>query len=173
MFERMEMAEEIYEGVSPSKNNQQAEADRSSSGRNKNGGASTSPSNTKQGRAGKRKISNAGHLGDEPTGANNTCLLHILGHSSEECKTLQDYIEKCLAQYNYKEKQACSGSNECGKTVKFEGASEEPNVIKSHDEPTPRKKTRNRDNKKPKIDQANADPSEDEHNYELDRLNLG
>ena len=45
--------------------------------------------------------------------------------------------------------------------------------MKSHDEPIPRKKNRKRDNKKPKSDQANVDPSEDGRNDGLEPLNLG
>ena len=59
------------------------------------------------------------------------------------------------------------------KKVKFEGASEEANVIKSHDEPTLRKKNRKGQNKKPNSYQSNADPSEDGRNYVLDCMNLG
>ena len=66
MFEHTEIAEAIYKGVAPSKNTQQAESYRASSDRNKKGGASASPSNPEQGRAGKRKISNTGHPSNEP-----------------------------------------------------------------------------------------------------------
>ena len=45
--------------------------------------------------------------------------------------------------------------------------------MKLHDEPIPIKKKGKRQNKKPKSDQADADPSEDGHNYGIDRLNLG
>ena len=85
MFEHMEIAEVIYEGGTPSKDNQRAEADRVSSVRNKKGGASASPPNPEQGCASKRKRINAGHPSNDSTGAKNTCLLHGPGHSSEEC----------------------------------------------------------------------------------------
>ena len=88
MFERMEIAEAIYEGGAPSKNNQQVEFDRASSGRKKKGGASTSPSNPDQGHTGKSKRSNAGNPSDEPTGSKKTFLLRGPVHSSEECKLL-------------------------------------------------------------------------------------
>ena len=81
MFELMEIVEAIYEGGAPSKNDQQAEANRSSSGRKKNGGASASPSNPNQGRAGKCKRSNEVHSSDEPTREKKTFLLHGPGHS--------------------------------------------------------------------------------------------
>ena len=45
--------------------------------------------------------------------------------------------------------------------------------MKYHDEPIPRKKKWERENKKPKSDQVDAYPSEDGRNYGLDRLNLG
>ena len=44
--------------------------------------------------------------------------------------------------------------------------------MKSRDEPIPKKKKAKRQSEKTKIDQADADPSEDGLNYELDRLNL-
>ena len=44
--------------------------------------------------------------------------------------------------------------------------------MKFYDDPIPKKRKRKRDNKKPKSDQANTDPSEDERNYGLERLNL-
>ena len=82
IFERMEIAEEIYKGGSPTQNTQRAESDRASSGRNKKGGASASPYNPEQGRTGKCNINNSGHPSDEPTGTKNTCLLHGPGQSS-------------------------------------------------------------------------------------------
>ena len=99
-------------------------------------------------------------------------MLHGPGHSTEECKVIQDYSENHIAQQPFKDKQARSGGNKRGKTVKFEGASEEANVMKYHDEPIPRKKKGKREKKKPKSDQVNADPSEVGRNYGLDRLNL-
>ena len=82
--------------------------------------------------------------------------MHGPGHSSEDCKFLQECIEKRLAQHTYKEKQALSGGNKRIKTVNCEGASEEANVMKSHDEPIQRKETKRMENNKPKSDQANA-----------------
>ena len=139
MFECMEIAEAIYKGGAPSKNTQRAEADRASFGRKKKGRASTLPYNPEQGRSGKRKGRNAGHLSDEPTGAKKTCLLHGPGHSSEECKFLQEYTEKRSAQHTYKDKQVSSGGNKHGKTVEFASAAEEVNIMRSYDEPIPKK----------------------------------
>ena len=83
IFEHTEIAEAIYKGGAPYKNNQRAEADRVSYGRKKKVGASASPSNSKQGRTGNCKRSNASHPSDEPTGANKTCLMHGPGHYSK------------------------------------------------------------------------------------------
>ena len=90
-----------------------------------------------------------------------------------ECKVLREYTRKVSAQHTYKDKQSRSGGNKHGKTVKFESAAEEANIMKSHDEHTPKKKKEKRHNKKPKSDQTNADPSEDGRNYGPDRINLG
>ena len=138
----------------------------------KGGGASASPSNPKQGRSGKRKRSNAGHPSDEPTGAKKKFLIHGPGYSSEECKVLREYNEKRFTQLVYHDKQARSSSNKSGKIVKFESATEEANIMKSHDDIIPRKKEGKRQNNKSNSDQSNAGPSEDGRNYGLDRLNL-
>ena len=69
MFERMEIAETIYKGGSPSKNNQRAESDRASFVRKKKRGGSASPSNPEKGQAGKHKKKYSGHPSDAPTGA--------------------------------------------------------------------------------------------------------
>ena len=90
IVERMETAEAIYKGGTPSKNNQQAEANRASFGRKQNVGGAASPSNPEKVRAGKRKRNDAGHLSNALTGAKKTCMLHGLRHSTEECKVLQD-----------------------------------------------------------------------------------
>ena len=67
-------------------------------------------------------------------------MLHGPGHSSEDFKVLQDYSENHITQRPFKDKQARSGGNKCGKTVKLKSASEEVNVMKYHDEPIPKKK---------------------------------
>ena len=140
MFERTEIAEAIYKGGATSKNNPQAESDRASSGRKKKGGASASQSNPRQGCSDKCNRSNAGHPSDEPTRAKKTCLLHGPGQSSEEYKVIREYTEKRSAQLTYQDKQARSGGNKHGIIVKFESATEEVNIIKSHDEPIPKKR---------------------------------
>ena len=76
MFECMEIAEAIYKGGAHSKNTQWAESYHASSGRKKMGGAPSSPSNPKQGRTGKHKRINSGHMSDEPTISKNKYLMH-------------------------------------------------------------------------------------------------
>ena len=139
MFERMEIIESIYEVGAPSKNNQRAEADQFSFGRKQNRGGASSPSKPKKGCTDKRKRNDVGYPIDAPTGAKKTCILHGPGHSFGECKVLQDYSENHIAQRPFKDKQACSGGNKRGKTVKFKIALEEANAVKSHDEPIPKK----------------------------------
>ena len=73
-----------------------------------------------------------------------------------------------ILQKPFKDKQSRSSSNKSGKTVKFESASQEANVMNSHDEPIPRKKKGKKQNRKTKSDQADADPSEDGRNCGLD-----
>ena len=140
MFKRMDIAETIYEWRAPSKNTQQEESDCASSVKKKKGGASTSPSNSEQGCAGKSKRNNAGHPCDEQTGTKNTFLLHVPRRSSEECKLLKTYTEKRSAHHTYKDKQAHTGSNKHAKTVKFDYATQEVTTMKSHDETTPKNK---------------------------------
>ena len=104
MFERMEIAEAIYEGGAPSKNSQQAEADRSSFGRKQKGEGSASPSNPEKGRADKRKRNDAGHPSNAPNGKKKTCIFNGPGHSSEECKVIREYSEKHVEQRPFKDK---------------------------------------------------------------------
>ena len=93
----MKIVESIYEGGSPLKNIQQAEADRASLGRKQKIRGYALPSNPKKGRAGKLKRNYVGHPSDAPTGAKNTCILHGPRHSSEECKVLQEYSKTFAA----------------------------------------------------------------------------
>ena len=67
-FERMEIAEQVYEGVTPSKTTTREEADCVSHGRRHKGGEAASPTNPKKGRTGKRKNNNTGHQSYFPTG---------------------------------------------------------------------------------------------------------
>ena len=82
MFERMDIAEQVYEGGKKSKNTQWAEDNRASLGRKQNGGGATSPYNPEKGRAEKCKRNHSGHLSDDLNGAKNTCLMHRPRHSS-------------------------------------------------------------------------------------------
>ena len=84
----MDVAEVIYEGRAPSKDNQQEEVDRAIFGRNQKGGESASASNPEKGCAGKRRRNDSRNPRDAPTGAKNTCMLHGPGHYSEEWKFL-------------------------------------------------------------------------------------
>ena len=126
-----------------------------------------------KGRTDKLKRNDEGHLRDAPTGVKNTCMLHGPVHSSIDFKFLKEYSEKHVPQQPFKEKEARYGGNKRGKTIKFERAAEEVNIMKLHDGPTPRNKKGKRQNNKPKSDQANAYPSEYGKNYGLDRINLG
>ena len=164
MFERMKIAEAIYKGGATSKNTHREEANGASFWRNKKGGVSALPSKPTKGLDGKRKRNNARHPSDAPTSARNICMLNIRGHSSEECKVLQDYSENHIKQQPFKYKQARSSRTKRGRTVNIESASGEANIMKNHDEPIPRNKKGKGKNKKTKSDQANADPSEDGRN---------
>ena len=99
-------------------------------------------------------------------------MLHVPRKYFEDCKVLHNYSKNHVAQRPFKYKQALSSGNKHGKTVKFENAIEEENIIKSHDAPMQIKKKGKGHNNKSKNNQINADPSEDERNYGLDRLNL-
>ena len=63
-----------------------------------NGRGAASPSNPEKGRSGKRKINDAGHPSNAPTGAKKTCILHGPGHSTEDCKVLQYSSKNHIAQ---------------------------------------------------------------------------
>ena len=104
MFECVETVDKIYKVGAPSKNTQLAESNRASSGRKQKWGGADLTSNTEKLCAGKRKKSDTGHPSDAPTGAENTCMLHIPGHSSKEWKVLKDYSENHAAQQPFKGK---------------------------------------------------------------------
>ena len=69
MFERIEIAEQVYEVGNTSKNTKRVEADRASHGRKRKGGESAFPTNPKKGRTGKCKTNHAGRMSNRPTGA--------------------------------------------------------------------------------------------------------
>ena len=172
IFKRMDIAEAIYKGVSPSKNTQWAESNSASSGRKKNGGVFASPSKPDQGCAGKHKRNSSGRPSYQSTGAKKTCLTYGPGNSSEKCKVLKYYTDKGSAQNTYMDKQARSGANKCARNVKFDDTKQEVNTMKSYDGPI-KKKKKGKIKRKPKSDQANEYPSEDDQIYGIERLNLG
>ena len=93
MFERMEIAESIYEGlVEPSyKKITQADTNHACHIRNKRGESASSWTRPDKGEStGKRRKRHV----DIPTGKSKTCLIHGPGHSSEECKVLGDFGTK-------------------------------------------------------------------------------
>ena len=135
----MEAAEKIYEGRNTSKTQPREDANRASHGRKRKGGEAASPTNPDTSRTGKRKTRNAGHPSDRLT-RGKTCLLHGTGHSTEECKGLKGYSTEYTVQRPHKE-EACSGGNKKqGKTVQFDGKTEEVNSMTASDVPITRKK---------------------------------
>ena len=103
MFERMEIAEQVYEGWTPSKTATRAEADRAIHGRKRKGVESVSPTNPENCCTDKRKKNNAGHINNCPTG-DKTCLVPGPGHTTEECIVLKEYSEKYAVQQPHKDK---------------------------------------------------------------------
>ena len=93
MSDCMEVAEQVYEGGKPSKIPAGGKSNRDSHAGKQKGGEYASPTNTKNGRAGKRKTNNVGHPSDVLTRAKKTCLLHGPRHSSEECKVLKSTLK--------------------------------------------------------------------------------
>ena len=93
MFERMEAAEQVYKGVTPSKIPTREEANCDVHVRKQKGGESALPTNTKKGRAGKHKTKNAGHTSDAPTEAKKKYLLHVPKNSHEECKLVKTTLK--------------------------------------------------------------------------------
>ena len=120
VFERMEIAEQVYKGVTPSKTPTRAEANRGGHTRKLKGGEATSPTNPEKGCTGKRKTKNAGNLSDAPTRDKMTRLRHGPIHTSEECKVLKIYSKKYTKRRPHQSKEARSGGKpKRGKTVKF------------------------------------------------------
>ena len=96
MFERLELAESIYQGViTPSyKKTTWAESNRTGLSRNKKGESTlsnTHPANDE--RAGKHRK----RYVDRSKSASKNCMIHILGHSSDECKVLEKIGTKYAA----------------------------------------------------------------------------
>ena len=68
MFERMDIAEKVYEGVTPSKTTTREESYHASHVRKCKGGEATSPTNPEKGCTGKRKKNHEVHSSDLMTG---------------------------------------------------------------------------------------------------------
>ena len=84
MFGYMEVAENVYEGVTPYKiTNYREYANLTSHDRKRKGGKYESPINPKKRRTRNPKKNDAGHLRDQSTGE-KICFLHGPGHSTEE-----------------------------------------------------------------------------------------
>ena len=67
-------------------------------------------------------------------------MLHGPGHSTEGCKVLKDHSAKYDVQRPPNEREARSGGNKKrGKTIKFDGTTEEVNITTAHDTLIPRK----------------------------------
>ena len=89
MFERMEISEQVYSGVTPYKKPIKEDSNCASHVKKINRGEAASPTNPNKGRTVKRKTKNAGHASDCPNGGKKW-LLHGPGHSMEECKLLKE-----------------------------------------------------------------------------------
>ena len=77
------------------------------------------------------------------TGATNPCLLHVPGHSYENCKLLEERSKKYAIQRPHKENEARSGEKTKGdKSVELKRNLKEVNITE-YDDPIPRKKKGN------------------------------
>ena len=72
-----------------------------------------------------------------------------------------------------KNNPAPTATKKRGKTVQFDGTTEEANRTTDSHAPIPRKTKGKIQAKKPKIDKNTAVPEEKERTYGIDRLNLG
>ena len=109
MFERMETAEQVYEGQTPSKKIPREDANRDNHVRKRKIGEAASPTNSTKGRTGKRKTKNSVSPIKKTTGADKTLLLHIHGHFSEDCRVLEEHSKKYAAQRPHKYSEAQFG----------------------------------------------------------------
>ena len=105
MFERMDIADQVYEGGTPYKNNHRVEANRAIHERKHKLGRAAFPTNLEKGRTRKRKRKDAGHGSDGLTGS-KTCLLHGPEHSLEEFKFLKEYSKKHAVNQPFKDKES-------------------------------------------------------------------
>ena len=140
MFERMEVAEQVYEEVTTSKIPTREEANRDGNVRKQKGGESASTTNPEKGCAGKRKKKDAGHPSDALIGAKKTCLLLGPRHSSEESKVLKVYSEKYAVQQPHKPTETRSGGKpKSAKAAEFDTNTMEVNTMENHGDPIPSK----------------------------------
>ena len=105
MFEHMEIMEYIYEVVvKPSyKKSTRADANRAGNSRNMRGESASSKTHYKTSkRSGKRKQRYVYHLRDR---SKLTCIINGLGHSSDECKGLNDFGYKYTKIRHTKERR--------------------------------------------------------------------
>ena len=89
MFKCVEITEQFYEGVTPSKTTTGAYSNYASHGSTRKVGEATLPTNTEKECAEKHKKNHEGHPSDKPTG-DKTYLVHGPGHSTEGCKLLKE-----------------------------------------------------------------------------------
>ena len=140
MSERVEITEQVYKGETPSNKKTKGRCQLWQSCQEKKGRRICITYKPKKGRSGKRKTKNSVSPSENTTGVDKTCLLHGPGHSSEECKVLQEYSKKQTAQRPHKENEACSeGKTKLGKSIKFSGSIKEDNIV-DQDDPIPKKK---------------------------------
>ena len=89
MFERMEIAEQVYDRQTPSKKRLRSDSNHDSHVRKRKGVESASPANPKKSRAGKRKTKNAFSMSNKTTSAYKPCFLRGPVDSLDECKVLK------------------------------------------------------------------------------------
>ena len=66
---------------------------------------------------------------------------HVPSNAIEECKVIKEYFKKYAAQRTHKDKEAISrGKKKSGKTIKFDGETQDFNTMVSHDAPISKKK---------------------------------
>ena len=81
---------------------------------------------------------NSGCPSDATTEAKKTFLLHVPGHSLEECKVLKVYSGKYSAQRPHTPIEACSGGNpKRAKAVEFNDSTQEVNTMENRGDTIP------------------------------------
>ena len=143
MFECTEIAEQVYKWGTSSKITTSADANFSSHDRKSNGGESTSTTIPKKIHSGKiKRIMQAIRSIDRPVTKHVCCMapetpqISVMYSSNTMRITLRSGPKK--------NKEAYPGSkNKRGKLVKFNGKTQEVNIVASHVAPTPKKKKQN------------------------------